>query len=209
MDGSAPPLRSAHALVALGGDELLLLGGELEQADAAAPAPRVADVWSLRPPRDDGWARSSCPDGARWARWECGATAGERAPTARSNHAAVAAGEHVLVFGGWSADGSTPLADAELLHVATRCWTRCATRGGDAPAPRGNPTLVYSPRRHLAVLYGGWNRSTRFGDAWCLDLEQWRWYRAALGAGDAGHCRRARQKGEEKKIRISGIFEFN
>ena len=56
MDGSAPPLRSAHALVALGGDELLLLGGELEQADAAAPAPRVADVWSLRPPRDDGWA---------------------------------------------------------------------------------------------------------------------------------------------------------
>ena len=25
------------------------------------------------------------------------------------------------VFGGWSRDGSTPLADAELLHLGTRC----------------------------------------------------------------------------------------
>ena len=72
-------------------------------------------------------------------------------------------------------DGATPLGDAELLHLETRCWTHCSTvnRG---PPPRGNPTLVYSARRHLAIVYGGWDRRELLGDAWCLDLEAWRWH---------------------------------
>ena len=85
MDGSAPPLRSAHALVALGGDELLLLGGELEQADAAAPAPRVADVWSLRPPSDGTDERAV--DGADGGGGACSMrTSGAMPPTAAIAH---------------------------------------------------------------------------------------------------------------------------
>ena len=85
----------------------------------------------------------------------------------------MACGDYLLVFGGWSADGSAPLAHPELLHLETRCWTHCSTVNEPPPA-RGNPTLVYSRRRHLALLFGGWNRRERLGDAWCLDMESWR-----------------------------------
>ncbi|KAJ1616531.1 hypothetical protein T492DRAFT_850757 [Pavlovales sp. CCMP2436] len=46
---------------------------------------------------------------AQWERWECGAAALEDVPTARSNHAMAACGEHLLVFGGWGQGGATPL----------------------------------------------------------------------------------------------------
>ena len=39
---------------------------------------------------------------------------GAATPTPRANHAAVACGEHMLVFGGWAADGATPLQAAAL-----------------------------------------------------------------------------------------------
>lgn len=117
----------------------------------------------------------------RWRMWACTGTANEAVPTARSNHAAVACGDYMLAFGGWSADGSTPLSQPELLHLQTRCWTHCSTRN-PPPPPRGNPTMVYSRRRHLAVVYGGWNGEERMADCWCLDLESWVWHRAAAPA---------------------------
>jgi hypothetical protein len=97
----------------------------------------------------------------------------------------------LLVFGGWSVDGNAPLAHPELLHLETRCWTRCSTPN-EAPPPRGNPTAVYSLRRHLAIVYGGWNRLERLDDVWCLDMECWRWHRAAR-----------EDPGEERKRRPS------
>jgi hypothetical protein len=91
----------------------------------------------------------------------------------------------MLSFGGWSADGSTPLSHPELLHLRSRCWTHCSTTNA-APPPRGNPTLVYSRRRHLAVVYGGWNGRQRLADCWCLDMESWMWHRAATAGGNVG-----------------------
>ena len=75
----------------------------------------------------------------------------------------------------------SPLSSPELLHLETRCWTHCSTRNAPPP-PRGNPSLVYSARRHLAVLYGGWDGTRRLDDVWCLDMESWRWHRAATTA---------------------------
>ena len=177
--GQVPPLRSASVLVRTDEGTLLIFGGEGSDGRT-----RMSDVWQLDAPLG-GWAASSCPQ-ARWTGpWDCGATANEAVPTARSNHASVSCGDHLLVFGGWSADGRRPLADPELLHLQTRCWTHCSTHE-PPPPPRGNPSLVYSPRRHLAIAYGGWNKIERLGDVWCLDMECWRWYRAALGTPQQG-----------------------
>lgn len=157
---------------------LLLIGGE------DAHGGRHADVWCLEPANGGDWADSSCPD-RRWSQWSCSHVAGEDdVPTRRSNHAVAACGEHLLVFGGWDAGGTVPLAAPELLHLTTRCWTHCSTVN-EGPCARGNPTLVYSRKRHLAILYGGWNGRQRFDDAWCLDMESWRWYRAAQAPAGA------------------------
>ncbi|EOD05416.1 hypothetical protein EMIHUDRAFT_199139 [Emiliania huxleyi CCMP1516] len=136
-----PPYKwRAASLVHTDDGRLIVFGGE-----AAVDEPRerrgLKDVWSLGAP-PSGWAACSCPTPS-WEAWQCGATANEDVPTARSNHAAAACGGHLLVFGGW------------------------------------NPTLAYSPARHLAVLYGGWDGSKRFDDVWCLDMDVWRWHRAA------------------------------
>lgn len=174
---SAPAVRSASTLVETGSGGLLLFGGE-GSMEISRIMRGFGDVWSMGPPLG-GWAVSSAPIPLWDGPWVCGATANEDVPTARSNHAAVACGDHLLVFGGWSADGTTPLSHAELLHLTTRCWTHCSTRNAPPP-PRGNPTLVYSGRRHLAILYGGWNKRERLDDLWCLDMESWIWHRAAV-----------------------------
>ncbi|CAK0795550.1 unnamed protein product [Prorocentrum cordatum] len=176
----APAVRSASVLVATEQGDLLVFGGEADVHQHRAGR-GLGDVWTLRPP-SGGWEPHSCPQ-VRWAGpWKCHATAGEAVPTARSNHAAASCGEHLFVFGGWSSDGRRPLAHPELLHLGTRCWTECATTNAPPP-PRGNPSLVYSAPRHLAVVYGGWDLRERLDDVWCLDMESWTWHRAALRGG--------------------------
>lgn len=44
--------------------------------------------------------------------------------------------------------------------------------------------MVYSSKRHLAIIYGGWNGHKRFDDVWCLDMESWRWTCVATRMGD-------------------------
>lgn len=173
--GVVPTVRSATVLVADTRKELLLVGGETLNGQTQEVV-RSAEVWRLGAP-GGGWEQCSCP-APRWqGPWQCGAVANESVPTPRSNHCAIACGELLLVFGGWAADGHTPLAAPELLHLETRCWTHCSTVN-EAPQARGNPTMVYSPSRHLAIMYGGWDGHERFSDVWCLDLESWRWLRA-------------------------------
>lgn len=177
---AVPKVRSASVLVATVDHDLLLVAGE--ELDNETNAVRLADVWTLGAPVD-GWTSCSCPNPTWQGPWECGAIANERVPTQRSNHAAIACGEHLLTFGGWAADNLTPLASPELLHLGSRCWTHCSTVN-DPPPPRGNPTMVYSRRRHLAIIYGGWDRHERLADVWCLDMESWRWHSAATLAHD-------------------------
>jgi len=173
-----PQVRRASVLVASASHDFLLLGGEVFD-DQTNEVTRLADVWTLGAP-PEGWQMCSCPSPSWQGPWKCGAIANESVPTQRSNHAALACGEHLLVFGGWAADGNTPLGAPELLHLGTRCWTHCSTVN-EPPTARGNPTIVYSPRRHLSIIYGGWNRYERLSDVWCLDMESWRWYCAATG----------------------------
>lgn len=175
-----PPIRSAATLVVTEGQDLLLFGGEAE-GEAERWRRGLGDVWKLSPP-EAGWDVDSCPLSVWSGPWECGAIANEEVPTARSNHAAIACGDHLLIFGGWSADGGRPLSHPELLHLETRCWTHCSTRN-DPPPPRGNPTMVYSRRRHLAIVHAGWDRQRRLDDTWCLDMESWRWHLAAGADG--------------------------
>ena len=183
----APAVRSASVLVQAEDGALLVFGGETQPSSSTRHERVVDDVWSLGPPTA-GWEACSCPT-PKWVKWACGATANESVPTARSNHAAVACGEHLLVFGGWAADGNTPLSHPELLHLVSRVWTHCSTTNAP-PSPRGNATLVYSQKRHLVILYGGWDRTTRLGDLHCLDMESWTWHEAATEAAD-GHAQPA------------------
>ena len=189
---NAPDIRSAATLCTTDDGVLILFGGE-----ASFDVPRAergkGDVWALLPP-PGGWSPCSAPE-PQWELWECGATANEDVPTSRSNHAAVACGEHLFVFGGWSADGSTPLSCPELLHLQTRCWTHCSTRN-EPPSARGNPSLVYSAHRHLCIVYGGWNGTRRFDDVWCLDMESWRWHLAAIDSKE--------ESGNEAAINSTG-----
>lgn len=180
--GAVPEVRSASALIAGAGKELLVVGGEVFNCQSRQVG-RLADVWTLNAP-NQGWERSSCPT-PRWqGPWQCGSIAYEDVPTPRSDHCAITCGEYLFVFGGWAADGCTPLAAPELLHLDTRCWTHCSTIN-EAPSPRANPTMVYSHKRHSAVIYGGWNGSERLGDVWSLDMESWHWHCAVASTGDA------------------------
>lgn len=177
MDLATPPVRCAASIVRSDDGALILFGGDCSP-NVQRAARGMGDVWGLSAPKGGKWMPSSSPE-PRWeGPWKCGATANEGVPTPRSNHAAIAAGDHMLIFGGWSADGNTPLSEPELLHLRSACWTHCSTRNSPPP-PRGNPTIVYSPRRHLVIVYGGWDRVTRFNDVWCLDMESWIWHHSA------------------------------
>jgi cobyrinic acid a,c-diamide synthase len=179
-----PDNRSAHCLIPIrrkmqNNVSLLLIGGENSQAQ------RLNDTWELHPP-SKGWnSTSECNDKdlspptigttSTWEYLRCGKIAGEDVPTRRSNHAAAACGDHVLIFGGWGVDNVTPLTHCELLHIESLCWTHCSTRGPFEPSPRGNPTLVYSDEKNCAFLFGGWNGKHALNDLWCLDMNQWQW----------------------------------
>jgi len=185
IPGSELPLNSsAHCIVPIKrrGSKmcsLLLFGGETQHAK------RLNDTWELHAPAN-GWSALSRVDDKddsiteigttpTWEKLVCGKIAGEDVPTHRSNHAMVACGDHIIVFGGWSIDNMTPLSDCELLHIDTLCWTHCSTRGSTKPSPRGNPTLVYRTKTSSVVLFGGWNGLHALNDLWFLDMNAWQW----------------------------------
>jgi len=179
-----PSNRSAHCFVPVNRKgskqtSLLLVGGESDIAK------RLKDTWELHPPAN-GWSaiseldttKRSFPEIGTSATWEhliCGKVAGEDVPTPRSNHAAVACGAYILIFGGWGVDNVTPLSNCELLHTDTLCWTHCSTQGSSEPGPRGNPTLVFQQKTNSIFLFGGWNGKHALNDLWCLDMNEWEW----------------------------------
>ncbi|OQR91776.1 hypothetical protein ACHHYP_04373 [Achlya hypogyna] len=155
-DADGPSL-AAHALVAHGTEALYAVGGE------DATSARSADVWRWTPKES-------------WRRVPCSTVYGEAGvPNARSNHAAAVWRDVLMVFGGWDQPGLRPLAILELLDLRTRCWTHGSTTGAP-PSPRGNPTLVVDHARGFAVLFGGWDKVTRFNDVHVLDLATWAWH---------------------------------
>lgn len=46
---------------------------------------------------------------------------------------------------------------------------------GTAPCARGNPTLVIDNSSSRAIVFGGWDKKTRFNDVHVLDLQDWEW----------------------------------
>lgn len=159
---------------------LLLFGGENQEAK------RLNDTWELRAPAIGWSALDQLNENNRsasefemtptWTKLKCSRIAGENVPTPRSNHAMVACGEHIMVFGGWSIDNMTPLSHCELLHSDSLCWTHCSTRGSFEPCPRGNPTLVYVKKSNNVVLFGGWDGFNAKNDLWFLDMNSWQWF---------------------------------
>lgn len=171
---SHPAARSAHCMVTINEDQPWFLMFSGEDADGK----RLNDAWKLLGPSKGFSSEGSGDSLDNACTWEwllCGKTAFEDVPSLRSNSASVVCGKHLIVFGGWGSDNMTPLDACELLHLDTLCWTHCSTREGSKPPPRGNPTLVYSTRKHAVFLYGGWNGKERLSDLWCLDMSRWEW----------------------------------
>ena len=177
-----PASRSAHCMVPFmrAGNlrpSFLIFAGE----DASGA--RINDSWILDAPTKGWWMANSeesptAEELGTTCTWEwlnCSKVANEDVPTIRSNSAAIICNNFLLVFGGWGEDNVTPLSACELLHLETLCWTHCSVRGDIEPPPRGNPTLVYSEKYNFVFLFGGWNRTRRLSDLWCLDLNTWEW----------------------------------
>jgi len=171
--------RSAHNMATLTDGSVLLFAGDGDDGGTG----RLSDVWRLSAPAK-GWnadldlfdeetaPRLGCSP--VWEKLQYSSVADEDVPTRRSNSAAVACGDFLLVFGGWDKE-SQCLDNCELLHLETLCWTHCSTRGAKRPSPRGNPTLVYSEARNEAILFGGWNKVERLNELWVLDMSSWEW----------------------------------
>ena len=169
-----PEDRSAFNLLGMKDGSALLFAGNLDDGS------QVADVWKLHPPAN-GWSSDLCTYGSTprlgslptWEYLQCTKIADEAVPTVRSNSAAVVCKDYLLVFGGWDSK-SQCIGNLELLHLKTLCWTHCSVRN-IGPCPRGNPSLVYSPKHNSAILFGGWDRHKRFDDLWILDMNRWEW----------------------------------
>ena len=171
-EGSGPPSIAAHVMVAWKELSLLVVGGD-------ARGNRIADVWE--------WSLEH----RRWHRWTCTSVYGEQVevPTCRSNHVAAVWKNVLLVFGGWDSTGLKTLAALELLDLSTQCWTHGSTVG-QAPSPRGNPSMVVDTATNQAIVFGGWNGQTKFGDVFRLDLTHWRWTEAVQEEAQPSPCPR-------------------
>ncbi|CAK0818022.1 unnamed protein product [Prorocentrum cordatum] len=163
VSGYAPESAARAVLKGRGGDELLL---------PELAGPRFGDVWLAQ-----------FADGeTSWEQLACSKVNGEDVPTPRTRHAAARWGDILMVFGGCSASSGVPLAQLELLHLGTLCWTHGSTTGQE-PSPRADPTLVVDEAGGCAVLFGGWDGAEHLADVHALDLRSWCWERVQCDAG--------------------------
>lgn len=163
----ALPKGTAHSLISRGSasNDFLLVAGEAPSEGCSS------DVWSIR----------VVDNTAIGSKMVCSSVSGELVPTARSNHAATVWNDMLLVFGGLSTDGRL-LAELELLHLKTFCWTHGSTTGS-IPRPRGNHTVVVDKLGSRAIVFGGWDGVERFADVHVLDLHVWHWQVLDCGPG--------------------------
>ncbi|MCI4330730.1 MAG: hypothetical protein L3K19_02640 [Thermoplasmata archaeon] len=84
------------------------------------------------------------------------------------------ASRHVVLFGGHAGSLSVPAKYIFYNDTWTfrgGAWTQLQTPV--APAPRGEPTIVYDPLDGYILGFGGYNYHITFGDTWSLHGSVW------------------------------------
>ncbi len=116
-------------------------------------------------------------DGSSWIK-RCGDPS-PCGPPARSGHVMTfdAARGEVLLFGGWTFDGSNSNSLQDLWAWDGSSWSeQCTTApcSDMLPPARSNAGLTYDSHRERAVLYGGYGSGTgRLADTWEWDGSEW------------------------------------
>jgi hypothetical protein len=112
-------------------------------------------------------------------------------PVARSQAAFTydAAAQRSVLFGG-NADAGDGVADTWTYGgTYDGTWTRCSGAGCSGPSARAGSALAFSPSRQKSILFGGFNRGSRYCDTWEYDAATSTWApllqpaSCALGAG--------------------------
>jgi hypothetical protein len=157
-----PQQRCAHTLVSLN-TTAWMIGGEHpdsgDEGDGKSTV-RCQDVWRLRVEgRAAMWDRIS-PEGAD----ALSASTAASVFQGRSHHATAMWGERLLVWGGWSDDGTPVSGDIQMFDIKTRQWVQDLTTSGEMPTPRAHACMAVrlggnSPK---AVVYGGWDGTKRY-----------------------------------------------
>eukprot|EP00667_Euglena_gracilis_P009028 EG_transcript_9170 len=169
-DNTGPPALAGHSLVMTSGNAALLYGGRTGDGNSAG------DVWLLSLAQPSPTAVQ-----ASWRRL-CGHGACSPSPTPRYDHAAVAVGDDMYVFGGVVATGSTagPGRDLWRFTVSLRDaphWTELCPQVDDAPNACGEPpfprsmhSLVAFPGGELMVFGGATaaQPTDEYHDVWQL-----------------------------------------
>lgn len=112
--------------------------------------------------------------------WRALATASAEGPGARVGHAAVwdAAGQRMLVWGGYGASGATTDTDVWALEFGapgTPVWRRLAASG--PPSLRGWFGAAWDPAARVLFVYGGWSQSQQeaLDGLWQLNVATLTW----------------------------------
>jgi hypothetical protein len=132
---------------------------------------------------DDFWAYNLATD--TWSSLPAGA-----GPSARSNHAAVVAGNRMIVYGGNSSNDGlnfSPLGDTWAFDLQDDSWSQLQT-SGDPPA-RLFHAMAAAPDGPV-YMYGGGDENAFIGpffrDLWALDPDSGAWTLLDDGSGPPG-----------------------
>ncbi|MBE7491760.1 MAG: choice-of-anchor D domain-containing protein [Planctomycetes bacterium] len=108
-------------------------------------------------------------------------------PAGRQYAAAVydAAGQRMIVFGGFGNSGALNDAWQLSLGAGTETWTQIAAASPGIPAARYGHSLVLDAGNNRVLMHGGLG-STYLNDTWALDLGTSLWGAAAISTGGPG-----------------------
>lgn len=122
--------------------------------------------------RNDTWRF----DGSTWTE----ITAGGTRPPARHRHSMVyqAARDRVLLFGGTTGSGDTPVDPLGDLWSwdPTSGWVQLTVSGSQPPARHSAP-MAYDPSTEEVILFGGYGATGPLNDTWVLTHtgSAWQW----------------------------------
>jgi N-acetylneuraminic acid mutarotase len=172
--GSLPTARYFHTMVFDSRTgKVILFGGDAGTSSAAL----LNDTWAYDPVANT-WADLH-PAGAL--------------PLARDCHSMVYDSDtgRALVFGGevsTALSASGVLNDTWAYDPATNAWTTLNPTGS-LPAARASHAMAYDSAEHRAILFGGWNGSSRTNDTWTYDPATNAWTKLSpTGSLPSGRC---------------------
>ncbi len=198
-----PPARQYHAMAYIGGDQVLLFGGDDDGA-----VPHLGDTWSYDLSSSTWTARAGGPPNRIWhamayigddkvllfGGYDGGSvlndtwiydlsdntwTARAGGPPNRVWHAmAYIGGDQVLLFGG-SSDGLGMLGDTWVYDLSDNTWTNQTPAA--SPSARWNPTMAYISGDQV-LLFGGDDGALQ-NDTWIYDFSDNIWTAQAAAPG--------------------------